>query len=492
MILKKIYEDFLVHTDLKDSIYKTVFIQISDVLAMLNKIKWIRLKYVVGEQKISTEFLNIKTVPLYILEIIQNLFYQSFTFPENCRVELVVELNGIEHHIISENNVAIIPKELSFIKDYNLLQHFFVIRPVFDIFSEFDSLFSFTDKFKTKVEDIYKPLEQSFLNKEASEEIDAGMVSKSSVADKQSLIEVLKKRRTELINTIAVLTSEIEATEANQKQVSRILKTIDALNHDKKIVESEYHNLKSRFKERRERFDEVLDVLSSIQVELEGLYSSDAAVRETDDYKEEVNYLLSKKELFDKEKIKLEGETRDLNNLIESTKIALNEMIEKVKKANEYGNDDVTTLAAKYKEFLNKKENSQIELLSIENEIKQLKSKANQDITKIQSVPVTSNSASGALEETCRRDIVSHLSSSLQPNSITVVLNYLRYYFAFHVTRIAAGLDTNDSVIRPGLLQCLSTRLALVRNFGVCLNNLFSVIDIADNRIANVNVIEVN
>jgi len=491
MRLQKIYEDFLAHTQLEDSIYKTVFIQFDEVLNMISNLKWIHLKYTVGTQTEEVEFSENKPVPLYIIEIIHNTFYQFFSFPDGCVVELIVEFEGIEYKIYSNNNQTTIPEQLMFIKNLDIFKYFLVTKPVYDIFNEFENLFSFSEQFRTKIESIYGPLKDRFAERETKKEIDIGTISKSSIADSQSLVEVLKKRRKELLNTIAVLVSEIEAVSTDQKKISGVLRVISGLDHDKKIYVAEYNGLKLKLEEETTNFNSVLDIISKIQVELDGLYSSVPEIQATPEFKKEIKYLLDKKEVFKKQQDNLMRSTKGIKDLMDSTNIVLNGITDQLRKANAYNVDDINVLEDRLNELNKKKENAQIELLTVENEIKQHVSKTNMDSVKMEKIPIRQATSGEALNEVSRREIVSHLNNSLQPNSITTVLNYLRYYFAFHVTRIASELESRTEGIESAMLQAIASRLVLVRCFNMYFNNMFSLIDFADNRIRYVSLIKV-
>ena len=81
--------------------------------------------------------------------------------------------------------------------------------------------------------------------------------------------------------------------------------------------------------------------------------------------------------------------------------------------------------------------------------------------------------------------IVTHLSSSLQPLPVTIIANYLRYFFGYHTTNLASNLMEQFPNNNIYVIQALASRQVLTDYFGLYFNNFFSVFPIENPRIEN-------
>lgn len=482
MLLDKVYTDFVIHTNLDDGIYKTVFIKISEVLDSIKDIKWQRLSYAVGDQETITDFTSHLSVPLYVLEIIQNLFHRFFTFPDKSHIQLDLEYKNQNYSIISDDNNIIIPEQIQFIQELSLFKLFLVVTKAYDIFAEFDKLFSFVDDFKLKINSVYEPLLKQFETQTTKESVDVGLLSSKSIYGNQSFIENLKQKRKDLLNTIEVLVKEREELIKDKNNISKILNACHGLEFEYSTLKEEYEELKRLHNDYIQKFDKVLEVIAEIDTELAGLNIDPKLNRD------EIEYLKEKKSTFVFEREQIELASKDTKNLLETTEVRLKEINAKLKKASAYSQDDITILVDKIQEYEQRKNDLEMELISVENEIKHQTSKAATDSSKLESISHISVFPSGI--KNFSKDIVEHLSNPLQPTSVTVVMNYLRYYFAYHTTNIASKLIHDYGDTNPLLLQTLASRLVLVRCFGVYYNNVFSLIDFSDNRVKYTHAVE--
>jgi hypothetical protein len=491
MILTKIYEEFVETTSLRDGLYKTVFSRIWEVLDKIKDIKWIKLKYTIDDKEYTTDFTTTKTVPLYIVEIIQNLIDKSYSFPDNSTVFLDVEYKGIPFIIKCINDKTTIPEELEFIKEMDIFKFFLVTKRVFDVFSEFDSTFSFVNNFKTRVNSVYTPLQKQFDKRLAKERIDLGEISTEKIASTQSLVENLKNNRKDILTNIESFRESKEKLIADKNSISKAVRSRRGLEAERDSLKLEHESLKETYTEYKTKFDKVVDLISEIDVELEGLVY--LKTNNTNEYNEEFHkFLLDRKELILKDKDSVISMATDTKGLMDSISVRLISLGNMIRKIERYSEADVVSLTEKINEKEKKLNDFFIALTSTDNEIKHQTSKSISESIEVE-VTRTENNINNytvGIDDIEKKDITNHLSTSLQPASVTVVMNYLRYYFAYHVTKIAARLVDTYPNLDSSVLQAIACKLVLAKNFGILYSNVFSSVNFVDNRINKITLIK--
>ena len=70
--------------------------------------------------------------------------------------------------------------------------------------------------------------------------------------------------------------------------------------------------------------------------------------------------------------------------------------------------------------------------------------------------------------------------------TITTVINYLRYYFCYHATIFADGMLTKYPDINTYIIQALASKLVLAKQFGIKFKNIFSTIQFNDDDVERV------
>jgi len=483
MILNKVYEEFVETTGLTDSMYKTVFVQIGDVLSLINNVTWMSLVYSIGDSSYPTDFMGKAPTPLYVVEIAQNLFEKSYTFPESSKVELDVRFKGKFLKVTCEGDKVNIPQELGYVKHYSLFPFFLITKKVYDIFEEFDSLFSFVNRFKTKVKSIYAPLEQNFEKTIVKKSIDSGNVTNSGVASRLGLVENMKKNRDDLLKRTEKLRNDREKLVQDKNNISQILKKKEGLFFEKSNLDKEYELLQESYDKDKKKFDKVVDILATIDSELLSQNNSETPNNT------EIIYLKEKKDAFTGEKIALENSLNDTHSLKESLLVRINSLKNDITNGGDYNATDVGVMESKIAAVDKERDEIYGALVTLENEIKQQSASASNESKQIEMSKETPMPS--GIDSISRKNIVEHLSSPLQPTSVTTVMNYLRYYFAYHTTKIATQLSTVHSNVDQIALQSLACKLTLVRHFGVYYNNVFSAVNFVDDRVGHVTLVDV-
>jgi len=480
MKLEKLYSDFVEHTSLIDGMYKTVFIQIADFLDMIKDIKWLSLSYTVEDETFVTDFRKQKEIPSYIPEMIQNLFERSYSFPDGSAVDLELEYKGKKHTITCVDNKLEVPSEIGFIHYYSMFKFFKIDVGVYDFFKEFDELFKFTDTFKTKLTDIYAPLVKKFKNQESREQADSGILTDNAIVNEKVYIEKLKAAKDSCLQRLKQISTMKEDFMIKKNRSLQNGKLTEGYDVEIGNLRSEYNTLVNTYNTYKDKFDKVIDIISEIEIELSG-WTNLPNKNEI-----EIEYLKSKKEMFVKEKKDLEKNLNDTYSLIESTTIALKKAELKIREIDSLGDADIIVLEDTLNELNTQYEEANTELLTIDNELKQRMAKVSNDSARLQTIDNVKDTSQQLVE----KEIIQHLVQPLQPSSVTVVLNYLRYYFVYHATILCSYLVKQYEGIDISILQALACKLVLINNFDVYYNNIFSIIDFADNRVQSVNILK--
>lgn len=481
MILDKIYENFVQHTGLNDGVYKTVFIQISDILETLKDIKWQRLIYNINDVDYITNFIKDESVPLYIIEIVQNLFDNTYSFPSDSKVILELEYKNKPYIIETDGEDIFIPPELEFISDYSLFKLFLITYNVFDIFGEFDNLFNFVNSFKTKIRNIYSPLQKRFEEVDAVKKVDQKIISTSSVSNSQALIENLKKSRENILQRIDEIHTQKDKLMSDKNNMLKIVRSRESYEIEKQNLTNEYNILKDDYTSYKKTFYKFIDTLSEVEIEIQDLNYNHGP-------EEEKQYFIEKKLLLEKEKDTLENNLNDTKILMDNLSLRLIQLTQHLKETENFTMLEVDILSDEISKIDKEREEVYISLVSIENELKHQLQKVDDGNIELEHSKVRTSLISD-MTGVDRQNIVDHLSSSLQPTSVTIVMNYLRYYFAFVTTKIAHDLSNLYKDVDISILQAVASKLALTRFFGVYYNIIFSAVKFVDNRVDHVTLI---
>ena len=479
MILNNIYEKFVEHTGLNDAIYKTVFIQIGDVLQHIKDIKWISIKYNISNDNYTYTFTPKEEIPLYVVEIMQNLFDNAYSFPESSTIELELEYKGISYKIICEKDDVVIPPDIMFLAEYSLFDFFLITRQVYDIFSEFDELFRFTDTFKTKIDKIFTPLRNKFEDQVGHEEIDKGKISVASVSSTNTLIENLKKSRSTILQKLDNLNEQKHKLIQSKNEVLKAVKSKKGCELERKNLSIEYDILKEDYDKYKKDLYKIIDMIAEIDSQLETM----SLDKETVDISEQ-EYLKDRKVVFAKQQKELEETSGNTKSLMDNVSMRLVELNNFIKKIQRYTMNDVDALAQKIENIDKHYKETYVALTTTENEIKQQSLKVISDSTHIEKEK--NRTGKEGLDQIATQDIITHLSSPLQPTSVTLVMNYLRYFFTFYVSKISVELMDIYKDFDAPTLQAVACKLVLTKFFGVFYNNIFSSVQFVDNRVKDV------
>jgi hypothetical protein len=476
MLLEKVYDDFIKHTGLIDSVYKTVFINISSILTRIQSISWDYLKYSTETEETAYNFREIAKVPRYVIELLQNAFKNYYTLPTNTVIEIGVSVGSESFKVINSASGTQIPPELEFIDKYELYNMFILDKHIFDLFGSFDEEFKFTRAFQTNVKDIFHPLKKKFELADTAAYVSENDVSYNRIADTQFHVVTLQNKIQEILVDLDSLRKKTEMLIDSRNKIFTGVNSREALLLEKEKYGIEYTTLKTTKEGYDEKSIKLKTILADIDAELSDLTAKNAS-------KELIDYLVRKKVTFENEKVSVEASLLDFNSFLSDLVTRMQDITTVLTQVDSYTTNDVESLDAQIKAAGERQDDLYGVLVGLETEMKHQKKIAEDMAIKNEKASSYGDITIQNIENSA---IVSHLATSLNPSSVITVLNYLRYYFAYYATQIANDLLLAHPGLDVAIAHAVAVKLFLVRCFGLYFNQMFSAVDFADNRIVKV------
>ncbi len=485
MLLDKIYADFVAHTNLTDSIYKAVFVNISEILNKINSINLISLTYTDSDDRKSTfyEFEEIDKIPRYIVELFQNIFKNYYTLPESSTVSLIVTYKDVEYEIINKGMETTIPEGVKFLKSLELFNWFILDKPVIDLFGEFDKVFNFMNSFKSPITNVFEPLKKKLEKTEATEHIMDNAVSKNTVADTELSVESLQNKIKDVLASVDSLRIKRDQLQINKNNLISKINSREALLADQEKLTVEYQTLK----EVQEDYLHKIDQMSIVVVEIEAaLVDLNQKNTKEESYSKDIELYIEKKIIFEKEIESRRVSVKDFDGMLKNFSDRIKSITNDLSEIENYTTNDIDTLGSNIKALNTEQEDLYSILLGLEGELKHQKSLLNTNALRLEKASTDSMYTGVAIKSIETVAITSHLALAQQPTSVITVLNYLRYYFTYYSTVITKGFLDNYSGLDTYLAQAVASKVVLLRYFGMYFHTMLSAIDFADNRIGKV------
>jgi len=476
MIKTNIYKDFREHTGLADVVYETIFGKIEENLYRLNDINWLYFIYSDKESDTSSiiNFSKDKTIPLYVIELIKNSFGNYYTLPKSVVVTIGLSYKDKEHMIICNSEGTSIPDEIYFIKEYFTL--FFMTHPVRDIFDEYDKIFSFIEKFKTPIKNIFPALEKKFELKSSQTDVFSQGISQKDIIAEKVMIESLEEKTNQTLTKIEHIKMERENLQSSKGEILNSVNNRDSLLQEREKFAIENQMLSESRRNYEERLAQLNNIIKDIDSELSFMVD-----RGGND--EEIRYLHDKKIIFDHDRTSVEKTLKDISLLTRTSNSNMEILSKELQRIETYKDTDISSIENKISGLNSEQDHLFKELLGFESKLKNLKSKSLDKQLKFEQSQTYVDATINNIES---NTIVNHLSSSLQPLPVTVISNYLRYFFGYYTTIVSTDLMKMFPNNNIYIVQALATRIVLVEYFGILLNNFFSVFPIDNPRIKNV------
>lgn len=451
MILDQIYKDFLEHTGLTDSVYKGVFLKVQDTFDRMNALKFLSFYYRFGKDSLSIDFqTSTDPVPIYVVDIIDNLFSKSYTFPAESECRVKVLFQGAVSEIVSKGNTVEIPVELHFLETMNLFPFFCGIKCKNTYFEEFEHLFKFLEM-KQPLRTVYSPLRQLFEKDVAQKKIDTKEVTASSSVTYSIIVEDLLAQKDQLVK-------KIDALKAKREELSEKKNKFIALARFKDSYTSEYSSLMEEYKTLQESKAEVESRIKSIA---DVLVEIDDKLHAGEGGEEDLTYFKNKKVFLIDKKGLLDSHLQQILSLLNTTKLRIEELKKSFDEFDQLSGVDINTIQDLIQNYNKDLEVMYHDLNALETSIANAKKQA-VDIENQQIL------ASSQVDTTTAHTIPTHLSKPDIPTSVTVVKNYLRYYFVYYSEKL--GKEALKNPILEG------TRCVLSSYFGFDPEVYFSTI----------------
>jgi len=476
MLLEKVYDDFVRHTGLIDSVYKTVFINISNILIKVQSISWNYLKYSTDADTTTYNFEELAKVPRYVVELLQNVFRNYYTLPATATIEIGISIDNISYKIINSEEGTKVPSEIDFIDKYELYDMFILDKPVFDLFGSFDGEFKFTRAFQTNVKDVFLPLKKKFEKSDISAFVIDNDVSKGTIADAQLNVATLQNKIQEILSELETQRNKTSILIDSRNKIFTGVNSREALMLDKEKYSIEYSTLKKT----KEGYDEKSDKLKAVLADIDAEFSDLESRGSTEEL---TNFLIRKKTMFEKELASVESSIQDFDAFLNDLATKVQDITSILARVESYTTNDIESLDAQVKAANARQDDLYGILVGLETELKHQKKTAEDLSFKNEKAHSYGDITIQNIENSA---IVSHLAAPLNPSSVITVLNYLRYYFAYYSTQIANDLLIANPSLDAPIAQAVAVKLFLVRCFGLYFNQMFSAVDFSDNRIAKV------
>ena len=475
MILNRVYEDFMSHTNLTDPVYKSVFQKLSDIITNINSVKWKRLIFTMNTSVYNIDFESNRVLPSHILDLFQNVFEHNFQFPADSTTIIQLDYNNTPYEIRVEEGVVVTPGELNFLMFSNIFSFYYVNNPVDDLFEEFNNLFRVIDSFKTKQFDVYSSLKKQFENELVATAVEERSITKDSYVEEMFVLESMEKNRNEILKKLDAIQLEKEEITEKRKSIVKGVENREKYINNRNMLQEEYKTISASHMEYKDNLTEYEKVIKELNDGIEGINASLSLTTDTATIEQlhiDKEYFLNKRLVFDKEVLatkRLMLDTQRIGNEISTNIATLNNELATIES---YTSDDVAGIDRRIYQLTIDYEAVYSEVLNIDQDIKVKKDQINSN----NSLRDKSSSLMDVnVQMVEKKDIVDHLMKSTKPQAVMVVENYLRYYYAFYVKK-AVDAVIEESKMDRVWLNTLMSRNVLETYFGIQPYTMFSTV----------------
>lgn len=456
------YKQFVEHTQLIDGVYKSVFIQIDEILAKIASLRFVKLTYTLEAKNYTWDFADTSVaIPVYVGEIIKNLFENFYTLPSNSCITLQVEFEGTQYIIEAHGEEISIPEDLKFIKQYELSPFFFVEQGVYEPIAEFDRYFKFMD-IMSKNHSFLIPELQSMLETENDVKDTIYNTEELSVNELQSIIMNLKKAGIDAKSKIdsLILAQDKLMQEITTKTVcTRNLQSIQS-EHD--TAQEELTSLAEQYKELANTHTSVTSTIALINAELHNTTVADTS--------EDTKYLREKCFTFNNRLATITESMTQLTGFMDTLADKLKRLKLQMQAADTSVGTSLESLNNKLTQLQQSISKEEALAASYDAKIREL----SQDI----STKLTPSKNSVVVDSDV---LVSKLATVGYSKPILIVYNYIRNVFAYEVSKLIVANSAkpeykkyNDFAII--IVQLVSMRETLKNILDLTVQSYFSIV----------------
>jgi hypothetical protein len=459
MILDDVYENFVNDTGLTNAVYKSVFSKISEHLEKIGEFEFTGFSYEVGDNKFDLD-LSEKMISLNVVEIINNIFQDFYTFPGNSSVVLRLNYNDVPCELRYVDGKFSASSQIVFFKQNNLFDMFISIKPVDNLFKEFDRLFRFYTSFINYPSNVFSPLRSKFENRLANNNIETNPLLAQQLNEDKLICEKLKMQQTELSEELENKQITIQEIQGRRSKLEFSNKNLIQLNEEKARLKAEHALMLQHIGGINEEFVNISEVVVKIDIELSNL-SSQSDVSESD-----VNYLKEKKIIFSQEAESRKKTIIDTQSFINRLTSRMAEIDEAVMELESLSSFDIYSDDAALKVLEVERDNIYVNLSSVQDQLKKIQEKIASNSLTLEKSNLNNNN----MYEADMSSISEHLSSSFYSIPIAAVFNYLRYYFVYSCQEFMKSMRQEED----GDLRSMSARYVLGKNFNIKFKNYFT------------------
>jgi chromosome segregation ATPase len=317
---------------------------------------------------------------------------------------------------------------------------------------------------------VFPALEKKFDINSSKEFVDQENITTKDISNSKLLIEALEEQVSNYMNQMEQIKIEKENIK-NKKQASfSSVENRGELIAEKNRLINEHEMLRVTIDDYNNRLEKLDKIITDIDSEL--AWALDRSGSE-----EDTSFLKDKRIVFEHDRTSLEKTKQDILKLIKTSEISIDTIDKEIKSGEKLTEDDLIDMDNQIKLLDNKQDSLYAELLRDDSKLKSLKSQSLNKQLKIEQAQTYADMTIQTIEN---GSIINHLSTPLQPISVTTVSNYLRYYFCYHVTLLANELINKNPNENIYIIQALASKLILLDLFDVTLNTVFSVFPILE------------
>lgn len=410
ILMDKIYQEFINCSGLKDSVHKTIFVKIQNLLNDLQSIKFKSLIYNSSEDvssQLAIDFSESEEIPVYITDFIINCFENVYSIPEPIEGIFLIEYKEDTFEIKISKGRIIVPTQLQFMVNTGLI-YLFVQNTKIKSVSKI--LIDFLCRTNTEIPE---PLLKVFHG------------TAVSIKD-TSPVNSIKLMKEELELKKEALLEEYEKVLSERKKFQEDLRLASFYKQNYSIHKQEYDSLKLdtfTLKENCEQMYENLEKCEKTLIEI-----TDNLQNLPEDESLDRDFLISKKVNLTDKKVALTTSIGQTEQLIKSNKIRLEEFEANFKKLATAGNLDSNQLESTLDIWNAKAGKLYSDLETLDTNIRHL---SEQEVdSSIQDVQ--ESYADIVLKQPLDSDIVKCLQKPVYTSSVQAIFNYLEYLELFN------------------------------------------------------------
>ena len=449
MLLNSLYQKFITHTNLTDSLYKTIFIQLGEIFDNVNALKFLSLSYQVGDSKGDYTFDGKTDIPHYFVEMIKNLFERFYTLPSNSSIELKIQYHDQIYTVKSEGEEVFIPEPIKFITVFKLYEFFIINYRAEDFNTEFGKIEYLFLNMNKGIKPQVKELFDIFKKEETIDTTNTG----ENVDELQSEIEQLKRARMSSLSMLDDLTLSTEQLNTKKLDIEKHFNEHKTLSDNYQTTQFEIEALKGEYDGYTAKITELESTIAAIYNELLGNEYEITA---------ELDFLREKKNKFEKLKEVTITNREQVSSFSSSLMVKLREYKLDMEKVKEYSAESLAKIVNELQQLLAQKDQYQGIIVSYENDI-HLKTAAL--ITKLNPKALTIDGPT----------LIAKLSNGQLSKSVNLVLNYIRTYYIHKAMTYDASFSKEN--IASDICQILASKKAFFEVFQLNIPYMFSFID---------------